>query len=155
MLQMVKIPSPYGFSRSHVPKRIVIHAMGEFVGGMFAPDFLRSVELSAHALVTPSGVIIRTREDNQGAYHAASHNVDTLGVEILVPGVHDYSTFLNTIKDDWVTPQAFVATCELVRGWRNQHGIDTIVRHSDIDSDRKYDPGDGFMWERFLKEVAN
>lgn len=156
-MQVVKIPSPFGFARANKPNEIIIHAMGEFVAGKFAPDFLRSVELSAHALVTPSGVIIETRPPEQGAYHAARYNRASLGVEILVPGVHDYATFLKAIKTDWVTPQAFNATVELVRGWRERFGIDAanIARHSDKDPDRKHDPGVGFQWERFLKEIAN
>lgn len=155
MNQTVKMPSPFGFSRNQPPKRIIIHAMGEFINNQFAPDFLRSVELSAHALVTPSGVVIRTREDMQGAYHARSHNIDTLGVEVLVSGVHDYGTFLKAIQRDWVTPEAFGALVELVGGWREQHGIEAVLRHSDIDPDRKNDPGVGFQWERFLKEISN
>ena len=154
-MQTVEIKSPFGFSINFKPTQIVIHAMGEFVGGMFAPDFLRSIELSAHALVTPSGVVIRTRSDQYGAYHAKGHNITSLGVEILVGGVHDYTSFVKAIKTDWVTPQQFEATAELVRGWRSKHGIHTIVRHSDIDPGRKVDPGAGFHWERFLKAVAN
>jgi len=154
-MQTVEIKSPFGFSNNFKPTQIVIHAMGEFVGGMFAPDFLRSVELSAHALVTPSGVVIRTRTDQHGAYHASGHNVNSLGVEVLVGGVHDYGSFVKAIKSDWVTPQQFGATVELVKAWRSKHGINTVVRHSDISPGRKVDPGEGFMWERFLKEVAN
>ena len=154
-MQSVEIKSPFGFANNFKPSQIVVHAMGEFVGGMFAPDFLRSVELSAHALVTPSGVVVRTRADQYGAYHARGHNLTSLGVEILVAGVHDYTSFVRAIKADWVTPQQWDATLALVRGWRSKHGIDTVVRHSDIDPGRKVDPGEGFMWERFLKEIAN
>ena len=154
-MQTVEIKSPFGFSSNFKPTQIVIHAMGEFVGGMFAPDFLRSIELSAHALVTPSGVVIQTRADQYGAYHAKGHNITSLGVEILVGGVHDYTSFVKAIKTDWVTPQQFEATAELVREWRSKHGINAIVRHSDIDPGRKVDPGAGFHWERFLKAVAN
>lgn len=154
-MQTVEMKSPHGFADSFSPQNIVIHAIGEFVGGMFAPDFLRSVELSAHALVTPSGVIINTRADKYGAYHARGHNLNSLGIEVMVGGVHDYGSFLKAIKTDWVTPQQFDATVELVRLWRNKHGIDNVVRHSDIDPGRKHDPGEGFAWERFLKAIAN
>ena len=153
-MQTVEIKSPYGFGDNFRPTQIVIHAMGEFIGNQHAPDFLRSVELSAHALVTPSGVVIRTRADQYGAYHARSHNLTSLGVEVLVSGVHDYGTFTKAIKTDWVTPQQWDATVELVRGWRKSHNIDTVVRHSDLDPGRKVDPGDGFSWERFLKAIA-
>jgi len=69
--------------------------------------------------------------------------------------VHDYTSFVQAIKTDWVTPQQWASTVVLVKTWREQHGIDAVVRHSDISPGRKVDPGDGFMWERFLKAVAN
>ena len=153
-MQKAPNPSPFGFAKNFKPTKIVIHAMGEFVGNLSAADFLRSVELSAHALVTPSGVVIEARAVQFGAYHARGHNTSSLGVEILVAGVHDYTTFTKAIKTDWVTQQQWDATVELVRMWREIDGVDKIVRHSDISPGRKVDPGSGFMWERFLKEVS-
>lgn len=129
--------------------------MGEFVGNLYAPDFLRVAGLSVHAMVTPSGVVIRCRGDAEGAYHAAGHNQYSLGVEVLVPGKHTYETFLEKIKTDWVAPAQFAATVALVREWRKIPGIVEFKRHCDTDPGRKLDPGAGFMWERFLKEIAN
>lgn len=139
------------------PDRIVIHAMGEFIKYegriLHAVDFLREIGLSAHALVCPDGAIIRCRTDNLGAYHAKGHNTNTLGMEFLVRGVHDYESFINTIKGEYLTFDQFQAGVEQCYEWALNYTITDIVRHSDIDPKRKKDPGTGFPWNQFLRNV--
>jgi len=148
-MNIAKIPLPKGAS-SNSPKRIVIHAMGEFIKykeeDMYAPYFLKEIGLSAHALITPEGTVIRCREDNQGGYHAKGHNTDTLGVEFMLQGVHDYGSFIRGIKNPWVNAKAYAAGQELIKQWMAKHAIkkEDVVYHSEIDPERKEDPGIGF-----------
>jgi len=147
----------YGASHQS-PKMIVVHAMGEYVtpdGISYesAPDFLENLGLSAHALVQPNGMILRLREDTEGAYHARGFNTDSLGIEILVPGKHTYGTFIKAIGTKYVSDAQYTAALEQCREWVQKFGITKIVRHSDISPGRKVDPGRGFPWEAFLQEV--
>jgi len=152
-------PSPYGLSTLR-PQGIIVHAMAEYleIGDEDVPavEFLHRQRLSAHAVVKPSGVVIRTRRDDQGAYHARGFNSTTLGVEVLVPGAHTYGTFIEAIKEpDWVSEAAYDATVRLVRDWMDAHEIEAeaVQRHSDVSQGRKPDPGVGFPWDRFLVDI--
>lgn len=140
------------------PKRVVVHSMAEYLqtesGDFFAVDFLRSQGLSAHVFITPSGVRIRSREDHEGAWHAKGFNIDSLGIEFLVPGVHDYETFLETIKTWYITEWQYQAGVLQVKEWIDKYGISQIDRHSDLSPRRKYDPGVGFPWGKFLEDVG-
>lgn len=140
------------------PKLIVIHALGEQItDGKFtrhARDFLDSYGLSAHCLGTPDGDIIQCRSEDQIAWHALGHNTNSLGYEVLVPGVHDYMSFLKAIrKKNWPTEAQMVTAAAQVREWMYLYHIkiDKVVRHSDLSPDRKVDPGTGFNWIRFKK----
>lgn len=144
--------------KKQTPKRVVVHSMGEYIreGGnktRAAVDFLRNIGLSAHALVRPSGEIIRCRSDNEGAFHAKGFNVDSLGVEFLVKGQHDYGSFLKEIKKDYVTPHQYESGVKLVKEWIWLYNITQVDRHSDLSPERKYDPGSGFPWGQFLKDI--
>lgn len=146
-------------SKNNRPKMIVIHAMGEFLldpHPIHATDFLEKIRLSAHAMVSPNGDIYICRDDDQGAYHAKGYNTDSLGIEFLVEGHHDYGSFLEKIKTDWVTDAQWEAGVTAVRHWMQGHDIPLhkVVRHSDISPGRKVDPGVGFKWEKFLEALA-
>ena len=140
-----------------LPTDIVIHALGEYIkykGEIyFATDFIEKIGLSVHAFVRVDGTLHRQRKDLQGAYHAKGFNSNSLGIEFLVPGVHDMQSFTDAIKEDWVNEKQLEAGLWQVKEWRNLWNIKTTLRHSDISPERKVDPGTGFPWEQFLAKL--
>jgi len=144
-----------------VPEIIVVHAMGEFIGGDdwkdHAVQFLANVKpdaLSAHSLIAPDATNYRCRLDTECAYHAAGYNTNSLGIEFLVAGEHNYGTFLEAIRVPYLTKIQYDAGVEQVREWLHLWPtIKKIVRHSDLSPERKVDPGLGFPWQKFLNDV--
>lgn len=159
-MEIINIPSKHGPSAIK-PKRGVIHAMGEYIyhDGQWlrAVDFLEAIGLSAHALVEPSGRIIRCRNNNQGAWHAKAqgHNFKSLGIEYLVEGKHDITSLYEIIKEPYLKPQQYESGVEFVREeWVEGVGVLDYVRHSMIDPLNKQDPGKGFPFEDFIKDIG-
>lgn len=143
------------------PKRIVLHAMGEYID---CPDrdytawgYLEKMEWSAHRFGCPTGTIIKSRGDFVGAWHckADGGNYDALGYELLVPGLHTYGSFLEAIKNAYVNEAAWWAAVWQMREWMKKHCIeaDAIFPHSQIDPNKKFDPGPGFDFDRFVNDV--
>ena len=175
-MDILNIPLP-GNSHINNPKRLIAHAMGEYIladqgtcnyykdKGVYlelgrayhAPEWLRALGLHAHRLITPGGQMIKCRMDNQRGAHAKGHNTDTLGLEFLVEGVHTYASFLEALKTPWVKKPQFTSGTYVFDAWMTKHNItiDNVVRHSDIDPARKKDPGEGFPWEDFINELNN
>ena len=152
---IIREPSEFGAERNN-PKMIVVHSMGEYIVDpkpIHATDFLVKMGYSAHALVAPNGDVYICRDDDQGAYHARGYNTDSLGIEFLVEGNHNYGSFLKAIKDDYVTLDQWDAGMDVVKSWLSAYDIKKLVRHSDISPGRKVDPGEGFNWEWFLNLV--
>lgn len=136
-----------------IPKKIVVHAMGEYiqpqVGGPIwsAIDWLRYRELSAHAVIAPSGVIIQTRAPHLVAWHAKGHNLGSLGVEFLVPGIHNYGTLCKAMAvKAWPSFDQYGSGAILISAWCNRYGIssDEVYTHAELDPERREDPGAGF-----------
>jgi len=156
MPKYIKKPLPAGSDKNN-PKMIVVHAMAEYLetknGLRHASDFLEDIGLSAHALVCPNGDIIICRDEEQGAYHARGFNTDSLGIEFLVKGAHNYGSFIETIKTDYVTPEQYESGAELISSWIETFNINKIVGHHNISPERKVDPGTGFKWELFLDKI--
>lgn len=158
-MNIINTPSPYGRS-GNIPKRGIIHAMGEFIkdddGTVYsAADWLIKCGWSAHLLIHPSGDVMRCRRNDQVAWHAKGYNIGTLGAEFLVPGIHDYGTFIETIKKPYLTDAEYAAGVDIIRReWVGDLGILHFNRHSDVDPARKVDPGDGFPWLQFLKDLG-
>lgn len=141
------------------PTQIIVHAMGEYSEqgerDLSARDLLDKLELSAHAFVTPSGVVIRGRDDDEVAWHARGANFSALGIEFLVPGLHTYKTFVDAIKKPYVSAEQLRAGIAQMREWIEAFGIDRadVLRHSDLSPTRKVDPGDGFPWVEMMREL--
>ena len=145
------------------PKRAIIHAMAEYIehnGTIYhAIDWLEKVKCSAHIFIAPDGSIIRGRREDQEAIHAAGNNYDTLGAEWLVPGIYSsdtYSDFLTFIKNSYLVEEQFAAGVEYIRDrWVGELGILKYEKHSKVDpAQGKQDPGDGFPWREFLKNIG-
>ena len=157
MMKVARMPLSKGATHQ-TPTRIVVHAMGEYIKGndqdYHARDLLEAYGLSAHALVTPSGIVILCRAEDTGAYHAMGNNTNTLGVEFLVPGFHDYGSFIKAIQAPYLTDEQYEAGIMLMKHWMSEFDINRIDRHSDIDPDRKKDPGVGFPWEQFVMDIS-
>ena len=147
--------------RDQMPDRIVVHAMGYRIrtdnGVLYAASFLESIGLSAHILVAPDGTRIRCRSDCEGAWHARGYNDDSLGIEVLVDGVHDYGSFTERIQTPWVNKEQLDSAIDQVAEWCVRWDIPpgpgTLDEHSTLDPDRKVDPGDGFPWAEFVRRV--
>lgn len=147
-------------SKFNEPKILVIHAMGEYIGGdgwdSHAVNYLDSVGFSAHACGAPNGDIYRCRLDSEGAYHAKGFNTDSLGYEFLVEGSHNYGSFIERIKTPYLTKLQYESGVEFVGNWAKMYDIkrDKIFRHSDLSPERKVDPSTGFPWEKFLHDIG-
>ena len=137
-----------------VPDHIVIHAMMERIEGQHAVDFLKSVGFSVHAMITPDGNIIRCRDDDEGAYHARGHNVNSLGVEFLAPGEGDIFHLYRTMSDGFITPEQYKAGVHLVKRWLKKHKIEKVSTHRYLSPGRKFDPGTGFPIKQFAKDIG-
>lgn len=144
----------------NTPKRIIVHSMAQYIDTgvekVHAVDWLDRLGYSAHVFVEPDGTPIRSREDDEGAFHALGNNTDTLGIEILVHGAWDYGRFLQRISEPWTTRLQFLTSVEIVREWQHKWEIDSadVVRHSDVDPERKHDPGRGFPWAGFQLAIS-
>lgn len=151
--------NPFGASQN-VPDTIIVHAMGEhvFTGRgneiLYAPDFLIEQGLSAHALIAPNGTVYRCRSDDQGAYHAKGFNKNTLGVEIMICGRYDHVTLKREMEGKYILPAQYEALVEQCKEWLSLHKIKNVLRHSDVSPGRKYDPGVGFPWDKFLTDIG-
>lgn len=157
-MSIIDYPLSRGASHQS-PNKVILHAMAEYLyhegKWRHATEFLEMIGLSAHALISPNGDIYKCREDTQGAYHAKGHNKDTLGCEWLVEGRHDYGSFKETIKTPYLTDVQFNNGCKYIRDrWVEGLGILHHTMHSRVDPDRKVDPGHGFPWIEYLKNVG-
>jgi len=150
--------SPYGGGKQ-VPDKIVVHCMAEFIkegdGYTHAADFLHKIRLSAHILIAPDGEIFRLRHDDEIAYHAKGFNANSLGVEFLVSGRHDYASFIEAIRVPYLFDRQYLAGVAIVKEWVKKYQINDIYQHSELSPERKLDPSTGFPWSKFIKEVKD
>jgi N-acetyl-anhydromuramyl-L-alanine amidase AmpD len=155
-MKIIQYPLMHGGGHQ-IPDRIVVHSMGEYIKYndvyTHASEFLDICGYSAHVLIAPNGDQWVCRPDNRVAWHALGFNENSLGIEFLVPGKHDYSSFLNTIKKPYINNKQMESGLNAINKWQSLWDIKNINRHSDLSPGRKVDPGDGFPWEHFLRSI--
>ena len=157
------------------PKGVIIHSMAEYLkmdtGPMKAHDFLKKHRLSVHGFIHPDGTYKHMIKSPGRAHHAGTSkwgglkhlNSHFLGFELLVPGEHNYSSFLKAIKKPGTYTQAqFDCAVKVCKYWIKLYNIpvDNIVRHSDCSGDHvrgkgkgKSDPGAAFDWNAFKEAL--
>lgn len=165
-LKFAEVPSPYysckkgtNYPLMNKKTHIVLHCMGEFIDtdneDHYATEWLKYKKYSAHVMVTPTGTLIRCVPDNYVAWHARAYNSFSLGVEFLVPGLHNWNTFVKAIKHNYVSTEQLAAGVWLVNRWLKDYkiSVDNVVTHQEIDPDRKNDPGPGFPLAKFKSKL--
>lgn len=144
---------------------IIIHSMAQRIKGHgTASAFLDKIGLSAHYLIETDGVVIEHVPPTEQAFHAGKSkfgrqenlNTSFIGIEVLVKGEHDYTSFLEAIKEDVYTPKQYDSTAVMCGLLCTKFDIPhhRIVRHSDVSGPDvrdtpKHDPGEGFDWDHF------
>ena len=158
------------------PKGIILHSMAEYLvyegQKLYAKDFLKKLKLSVHGFIKPDGTYDKMIETPGKAFHAGKSlheglsglNSHYLGVELLVPGQHDFASFSKAIETPGTYTQAqFNQTLAVFKFWMNKYNIPAsrVVRHSDVSGDHvrgagkgKTDPGSAFDWEAFQKALT-
>lgn len=164
-------PNPNYKARTKQVNGVVVHSMGEYIDGKHASDFLKTIGLSAHYLITPEGDLIECVSPDDVAYHAGVSewqgqtylNSTYVGIELLVEGKHNYGSFLEAIKK----PQTFkdvqyetlACVCRDLMSKYPNIDKSRIVSHSDVSGlnvrpdDPKQDVGSGFDFDRFLNLI--
>ncbi len=150
--------SKHGHYNFDDPDKIIIHAIAEYYfgthGRIFSADeYLKREQMSMHSIITPSGINFRLRNDDQCAWHTKHHNKVAFGIAFLVPGVHTDESLREAIKDDYVSIPQYDAGFEQVGQWLDTYQvIEKLDKHSDLSDEP--DPGYGFPWDEFNKDLA-
>lgn len=180
---IVTSPLPHGQEHGRPIKQLVVHAAAEIVrnddpaqgpvGDIPVLEFHAATEKSAHAYITPAGVLHHCVSRDRVAWHAKGFNTGRLGVELLVAGVHGYNSFLVAIGWDrlkWspkvprpadpFTPEQY----ETLGWWLAREarfadlGWAAVTTHHLLTPAVKADPGPVFNWQLtrdiFTRELA-
>lgn len=114
---------------------------------------IRGVRVSAHFLVARDGELIQFVSTLHRAWHAGRSALAG------VPEVNDYSIGieLEGVDDDGFTEAQYAAlaplTAALMAAYPGISG-ERLVGHCDIAPERKTDPGLGFDWARYRRDVG-
>ena len=158
------------------PKGIILHSMSEYLmwkgQKLYAKDFLKTLGLSVHGFIKPDGTYDKMVISPNKAFHAGKSlheglsglNSHYLGVELLVPGVNDYGSFIKKIQQRGTySKKQFDTTVEVFKFWMKKFNIPAsrVVRHSDVSGDHvrgigkgKVDPGNAFNWKAFQRALV-
>jgi hypothetical protein len=154
MITEIRYPaheSNFRAGRLDTVDRIVIHVTNgpEGPGGApwvwFGMDHSPAEPTSAHLSVDPAGLVYRSVDDEDTAYHSGRYNSRSVGVEIV--GVNGYD-FPDSQLDK---------TAEVVARWADKYGLPVdrihIIGHNEVPETDNEDPGLDFDWDDFMSRV--
>lgn len=155
----------HGFQKGQVRHCLVIHAMAEYIFYEEqlrpAADFLKYIDRGAHFTVLPSGQPVEHIDPSLVAWHAKGSNRTTVGAELLIPGIIDYTGLLREMKrkcgafDVYSRGQysgliGILAYLVQLGYLESPHDY---TFHEDLSPDRKFDPGTAFDRDVFREMV--
>lgn len=148
------------------PQGIIIHAMGEMINGLPAPQFLQSIELSAHAFVWCDGSSEMGQATNMQAFHAGLSewknwkylNKNFLGIELLIPNITTHPELVRALRErECFSECQYEQAAKICADWVKEFDIDLsnivghdMVSHERVRPDPKPDPGKHFRWAHFI-----
>ena len=130
-----------------VPWTIVYHSLAEFIDfgkeDVTGWQHVENQGWGAHYYVYPSGTIVESIKPGYMGAHAKGFNENTVGIEIIVPGVLTYQTFTQKILNERWYKLAQVTSVINLSNWliESTGTIKYATTHSYLDPDRKVDPG--------------
>tara|TARA_X000001382_G_scaffold8122_2_gene5893 strand:+ start:3461 stop:3970 length:510 start_codon:yes stop_codon:yes gene_type:complete len=152
------------------PTMLIIHSMAEkikldknlklkngkviYKGIYEAHEWLQLLGLSCHFLLYPDGSFVKQRSTKKVCWHARGFNAHSVGIEVLLKGTWNYEEFIEEIKTDWVTDVQYRELVKMSKGIIKFFKIDKVKRHSDLSPERKKDPGIGFKWDWYIKQIS-
>ncbi len=129
------------------PDRFLFHAMGEFIKNpetgqvLYAPHWIEFLKLSVHVFVTPDARIIESFSPLIKGAHAAPFNSGSVGLEFLVPGVHQRPSLRAAmLKPDCITMAQLGAAAAWCWNKGEEHSISRWSTHHILVPKRKVDP---------------
>jgi len=151
------MPSTNRRPRGATLSLVVIHALAEYVidnnQANYGPYYVESIGLSAHAYITPRGPVIRQVRTKDVAWHAKGWNAQSFGVEFMVPGAHDYESFLARMKEPWVTQHAMRMGVQVLAQILHDYPNVEFTTHEKLDPERKHDPGPMFPMNSMVRQA--
>jgi N-acetyl-anhydromuramoyl-L-alanine amidase len=115
---------------------------------------IRGMRVSAHFLIARNGKLVQFVSTLHRAWHAGRSVLDGM------PEVNDFSIGieLEGVDDDGFTDAQYKTLAPLTRALMAAYpeiNAGRLVGHCDVSPGRKTDPGPGFDWRRYRREVAD
>ncbi len=166
----VKSPNFNQRPKHTIVDAIIIHGIslpaGKF-GGPFIDNFfsnhldltqhstftqLKNIKVSAHFLIRRDGELVQYVNVNERAWHAGKSELEgrkycnnfSIGIEL--EGTDD-------IAYEEEQYQQLVSLVHCLKEFFPKVSNQRIVGHSDIAPGRKTDPGEAFLWDKFLEKI--
>jgi N-acetylmuramoyl-L-alanine amidase len=152
--------SPHFNDRPRAVHGIIIHACGEYIGGVWAPEFMEKYRLSYHGMIEPSGRVVVTVPRSKRAWHAGlsmhqgerNLNDTYIGFCLMLAGDWSGQKFIDAMNQPDAYTQVQKDSLILLgaQAVKDYPAINAtrIVGHQHVSgpsvrTDPKHDPGDG------------
>ncbi len=114
---------------------------------------LEQHKVATHYLIGRRGRIFRLVDEVKRAWHAGQSKMPFSDDQR--EGVNQFSIGVELVgyEDTAFTKSQYRSLCALTAEISSRHPIRAIVGHSDIAPGRKSDPGEGFRWASFMREL--